>query len=549
MSLDKVNEGFEGDEKTLAKEKAASLEEGRDGDGGGHQGSFRFSLRTLWLFTGPGWLMSIAYLDPGNIESDLQSGVVGGYRLLWITMWASVLGFIMQRLSARLGMVTGKHLAELCHENLHPVPNFILWIMVEIAIIGSDMQEVIGTSIAIYLLSDQKVKLYWGCIITMLDTFTFLFLDSYGRRKLEFFFAFLIMSMAVSFGINYFVDVPDQAAVARGTVVPWLGNNDALMQGVAAVGAIIMPHNLYLHSGLVSKTKLDRTSAAKVREANFYTSLESFISIAISFIINLFVISVFANAMHEKTYTEVFETCEKAGWYPEEFDCDNDDNTVFPCDWADNVEGNLYIGGLYLGCSFGIYCTYVWAVGILASGQSSTMTGTYSGQFAMQGFLNLQWAQWKILLVTRFVAMIPTALVLFWTDMQTATFLNDILNTVMSIMLPFAIMPTLCFTSSPFVMGEFANGLFNKIAVCVLSLIVICINIVFVVQWVGEYIPSEWYYLLPISLAAVFYFGFIAYLLVYLLICIGFTSIASYPLVKKYYRVDNVGKVGITHNS
>ena len=163
--------------------------------------------------------------------------------------------------------------------------------------------------------------------------------------------------------------------------------------------------------------QLDRTSAAKVREANFYTSLESFISIAIrcyqnielklnlfllpSFIINLFVISVFANAMHEKTYTEVFETCEKAGWHPEEFDCDNDDNTVFPCDMDDNVEvlrsssvkvisttpptqGNLYIGGLYLGCSFGIYCTYVWAVGILASGQSSTMTGTYSGQFAMQ---------------------------------------------------------------------------------------------------------------------------------------------------------------------
>jgi len=227
------------------------------GGGSGYLPSgFKFSLRTLWLFTGPGWLMSIAYLDPGNIESDLQSGVIGGYRLLWVTMWASVLGFIMQRLSARLAMVTGKHLAELCYENFHPVPNFLLWLMVEIAIIGSDMQEVIGTAIAIFMLSNQAIPLWAGCLITLLDTFTFLFLDSYGRRKLELFFAFLIATMAISFGINYGADLPDQAAVASGTVVPWLGNSDALMQAVAAVGAIIMPHNLYLHSGLVSQTKV-----------------------------------------------------------------------------------------------------------------------------------------------------------------------------------------------------------------------------------------------------------------------------------------------------
>ena len=192
------------------------------------------------------------------------------------------------------------------------------------------------------------------------------------------------------------------------------------------------------------------------------------------------------------------------------------------------TQGNLYQGGLFLGCSFGIYCTYVWAVGILASGQSSTMTGTYSGQFAMQvssssciswlvvkhwsslntrgsstctglnGRFSLSpvlwpWSQqvptcWPLITTYVFFA----ALVLFWTDMQTATFLNDFLNTVMSIMLPFAIMPTLCFTSSPFVMGEFANGFFNKIAVCALSLIVICINMMIVVQYVQDFVPSEW---------------------------------------------------------
>merc|ERR1719422_1714063 len=289
----------------------------------------------LWKFTGPGWLMSIAYLDPGNIEADLQSGVLTGYTLLWILFWATVVGHIMQRLSARIGMVSGKHLAEVCQEHLHPVPNFLLWIMVEIAVIGSDMQEVIGTALALLIITGGYLPIWAGALLTIADTFTFLFLDTYGRRKLEFFFAFLITVMAVTFGINYFVDVPDQAAVARGTVVPWLGNEYAQMQALAAVGAIIMPHNLYLPSGLVCQTKLDRTSAVKVKDANFYTSLESFISIGVSFIINLFVISVFANALHDKTCSEAYETCKEAGWHPEEFDCEG--NTL-DCDWEDNVE-------------------------------------------------------------------------------------------------------------------------------------------------------------------------------------------------------------------
>lgn len=208
----------------------------------------------------------------------------------------------------------------------------------------------------------------------------------------------------------------------------------------------------------------------------------------------------------------------------------------------------MYNGGLFLGCSFGVYCTYVWAVGILASGQSSTMTGTYSGQFAMQGFLNLDWAQWKILFVTRLVAMTPTALVLFWTDMATATFLNDLLNTVMSIQLPFAIIPALCFTSSSFIMGEFANGLFNKIAVCVLSLIVIALNIFFVVQYVNETVPHELYFIIPIVLFAVGYFLFIGYLTIYLVICLGWTSLATNPTVARLYRVENVNKIGIQHS-
>jgi len=498
----------------------------------------KFSLRQLWMFTGPGWLMSIAYLDPGNIESDLQSGVVAGYKLLWVTLWASFLGFLMQRLSARLGTVTGKHLAEICHESFPRIPNVLLWIMVEIAVIGSDIQEVIGTAIALYLLTKEKLPLWAGCIVTLVDTFTFLFLDRYGRRKLEFFFAFLIMVMAVSFGINYGADLPDQGQVALGTIVPGCSGCDstAFLQAVAAVGAIIMPHNLYLHSALVTKNEVDRTKASKIRSANFYTTLESGISIGVSFIINLIVVSVFGQVLHNRTYGEINQRCIEKDWYPEMFNCtlNYDDCTAN----STVVDADLYKGGIALGCSFGSAYTYIWALGILASGQSSTMTGTYAGQFAMQGFLNLKWPQWKILVITRCVAMAPTLFVAGFTDIQTLTGLNDILNTVMSIQLPFAIIPCLCFTSSRLVMGQFKNSLPQKIIICLLSVIVLAINMIFVFQYVNQTVGYAWYYLVPIVVYFLAYFVFVAYLSVYLFICLGFEQLTKYEFLQKIYKLE-----------
>ena len=187
-----------------------------EGDGGFKS----FSFRKLWAFTGPGFLMSIAYLDPGNVESDLQSGTVAQYRLLWVLMWATVLGLMMQRLAARLGTVTGLHLAEVCYRQYPTLPRIALWLCTEVAIIGSDMQEVIGTAIALYLLSNRMIPLWGGVLITIVDTFTFLGLDKYGLRKLEFFFAFLITVMAVSFGYEYVVAAPDQGQVITGLLLP-----------------------------------------------------------------------------------------------------------------------------------------------------------------------------------------------------------------------------------------------------------------------------------------------------------------------------------------
>ncbi|KAJ7375500.1 hypothetical protein OS493_002274 [Desmophyllum pertusum] len=272
---------------------------------------YKFSLRRLWAFTGPGFLMSIAYLDPGNIESDLQSGAVAKFKLLWILMCSTFMGLLMQRLSLRLGTVTGKHLAEMCNEKYPKIPRIILWIMVEIAIIGSDMQEVIGTAIAFNLLSNGKIPLYAGVLITITDTFIFLFLDKYGLRKLEAFFAVLITVMAVSFGYEYIEVSPNQGEVVKGLFVPWCEGCDSasILQAVGIVGAVIMPHNMYLHSALVKSRDVDRNNPKAVKEANMYYFIESAIALFVSLIINIFVVAVFAEAFYGKTYSDVYHSC------------------------------------------------------------------------------------------------------------------------------------------------------------------------------------------------------------------------------------------------
>jgi len=436
-------------------------------------------------------------------------------------------------------MVSGKHLAEVCQENLHPVPNFLLWVMVEIAVIGSDMQEVIGTSLALYLLTDGWLKIPFGCLITIADTFTFLFLDRYGRRKLEFFFAFLIAVMAISFGISYGRDLPDQGQIALGSIIPRIPNRDALGQAVSAAGAVIMPHNFYLHSGLVSDRKVNRKSRSALRDANFYTTVEGNIALAVSFLISLVVIAVFGNGLYGTTNKEVFDMCQERNykdWWTSEFNCSS--NQFDPC-WNEQIESSIFSGGIWLGCAFGAAYCYIWAVGILASGQASTMTGTYAGQFCMQGFLNLRWAQWKVLVVTRLSAMAPTILVAFFTDIAFITTLNDYINAVMFIMLPFAVIPCLTFSSSRIVMKDFKNGLPSKIVSCVLSVIICGINFYFFFlsfdKWIGD---NGWYLWIPVVIFFLVYLCFILYLSIYMFICLGWESLAHYPIIQRYYKVD-----------
>ncbi|KAL5110881.1 Protein Malvolio [Taenia crassiceps] len=465
-----------------------------------------FSCRMLWAYTGPGFLMSIAYLDPGNIESDLQSGAVANYRLLWLLFLATLMGLFMQRLAARIGVVTGKHLAEICFENYPKPARIILWLMVEIAIIGSDMQEVIGTSIAINLLSMGKVPLWGGVLITILDTFTFLLIDNYGLRKLELFFGFLISVMAITFGYEYIVVAPNQAKVLHGFFVPSCINCGwpELEQAVGIIGAIIMPHNFYLHSALVKSRDVNRKSNRSIAVANFYFFIEACVALGVSLVINVFVVTVFSEGFYGKNIIEVINNCSAKQTIPDAF--------LETARKFDPTQVDLYLGGVFLGCEFGIAALYVWAVGLLAAGQSSTMTGTYAGQYAMEGFLNLRWKQWQRLLVTRSIAILPTLLVTFFEGIENLTEMNDLLNVLMSVQLPFAVIPLLTFTNSRVIMGPFVNSLPSKVISTLISLVVIAVNFFFVVIFFKARLTNHLAAYIGVGAIFALYLAFIAYL-------------------------------------
>lgn len=496
------------------------MEEGRIGIP--DKDNYAFSFKKLWAFTGPGFLMSIAYLDPGNIESDLQTGSVAQYKLLWLLMLSTALGLIMQRLAARLGTVTGSHLAEVCYNGYPRVPRFILWVMIEIAIVGSDMQEVIGTAIALYLLSNRTIPLWGGVLITIADTFTFLLLDKYGLRKLEAFFGLLITVMAITFGYEYVVAAPDQAAVVEGLVVPWCAHcpRGALLQAVGMIGAVIMPHNIYLHSALVKSREIDRKNKSEIKEANRYYFIEACIALFVSFIINLFVVSVFAAGLFGKSEIEVHNMCLNS--------------TDIPIDYANaftnsssHVNVDIYKGGVWLGCRFGYVALVIWAVGILAAGQSSTMTGTYAGQFVMEGFLNLSWPRWQRVLVTRCLAILPTILISVFNGIDDLTHLNDGLNVLMSLQLPFALIPIITFTASPKIMSkDFKSNIVTQVITIMLTILVIGINLFFATVYV-ESLPQKWYVYLPIVLVVLLYLLFLAYLSTFLAVVLGFSRMAA----------------------
>lgn len=450
-----------------------------------NDGRVPFSWRKLWLFTGPGFLMSIAYLDPGNLESDLQAGAVAGYSLLWLVMCATIMGLIFQLLAARLGVATSCDLAELCREEYPFWTRIVLWLMAEVAIVGADIQEVIGSAIALRILSVGYIPLWAGVLITGIDGFAFLFLESFGVRKLEALFGFLIAIMAISFGWMFGKAKPDLGTLFEGLFIPSVPSN-AVQQAVGVVGALIMPHNLFLHSALVQSRAVDTSKASRVKEAFMYFSIESCIAILVSFIINVFVITVFAKAF-------------------------------YGTDVADSI--GLANAGEYLQLEYGggfFPILYIWAVGLLAAGQSSTITGTYAGQFVMAGFLNLRVKKWVRACVTRSVAIIPTIIValIFDGSDQELDQLNEWLNVLQSVQLPFALIPLLCLVGSGRIMGVFKVGPVIQVLSWIIAALVLSINGYLLVDFCSTYITESNAVIAGLGVGVTVYIMFIIYLVV-----------------------------------
>lgn len=279
------------------------------------------------------------------------------------------MGLLIQKLAARLGVASGSHLAELCRVEYPGWARLVLWVMTEIAIIGADVQQVIGSTIAFRLLSNGWIPLWAGVLITGIDWFLFLFLENFGVWKLELLFCVFIGIMEVSFAWMFGETNSDVQAVASGLVFPSVPRT-AVDKVVGIVGAVIMPHNIFLHSALVQSRNIDTSKKSRVREALRYYNIESAVALFISFLINLCIMAIFAKAFYGK---------EEAGI-------------------IGLANAGEYLQRRYGGGFFPIF--YIWAIGLLAAGQSSTMTGTYTGQFVMDGFLDLRVKKWGRVLVT-----------------------------------------------------------------------------------------------------------------------------------------------------
>ncbi|PIN22106.1 Mn2+ and Fe2+ transporters of the NRAMP family [Handroanthus impetiginosus] len=442
-----------------------------------------FSFKKLWLFTGPGFLMSIAFLDPGNLEGDLQAGAIAGYSLLWLLMWATAMGLLIQLLSARIGVATGRHLAELCREEYPYWAGIVLWFMAELALIGADIQEVIGSAIAIQILSRGLLPLWAGVLITASDCFMFLLLENYGVRKLEAVFAFLISTMALTFAWMFADAKPSNKELIIGLLVPKLSSR-TIRQAVGVVGCVIMPHNVFLHSALVQSRKIDLNKKGQVQEALNYYTIESSAALLVSFIINLFVTAVFAKGFYGSKQANYIGLVN-AGQYLEE----------------------KYGGGVFP-------ILYIWGIGLLAAGQSSTITGTYAGQFIMGGFLNLRLKKSLRALITRSCAIIPTiAVALFFNKSESSLdVLNEWLNVLQSIQIPFALIPLLTLVSKEQVMGVFKIGpLFERAAWTVAVLVIVINGYLLLHFFLSEVNGLLFGFLVSIGTAA--YVAFLAYLI------------------------------------
>jgi manganese transport protein len=405
-------------------------------------------FRKILSFLGPAYLISVGYMDPGNWATDLAGGSKFGYTLIWVLLMSNLMALLLQGLSARLGIVRGRDLAQANREAYPRSVNFVLYILAEIAIAACDLAEVLGMAIGIQLLTG--LPLVWGVSITVLDTFLLLFLQRLGMRKMEAFIIGLVAVVAISFLIEIIFAKPHLGEVAMG-FIPHALSDEALYIGIGIIGATVMPHNLYLHSALVQTRKIDRTDAG-IQQALKFNRIDTTIALNLAFFVNAAIL-VLAATIFFKTGNSNVAAIKEA-------------HRLLP-----GFLGNL--------------APKIFAIALIAAGQSSTITGTLAGQIIMEGYLSLRVNPWVRRLITRLLAIIPALLVIIIYGENDVDALLIFSQVILSIQLGFAIIPLIHFVSDKKTMGNFAINTITKMGAWLIAGVLVFLNVKMIINEAG----------------------------------------------------------------
>ncbi len=406
--------------------------------------------RKFLAFVGPAYLISVGYMDPGNWATDLAAGSQFGYRLIWVLLLSNLIALLLQNLSSRLGIVRGLDLAQASKKEYPRFVNFCLFILAQTAIIACDLAEVIGMAIGLQLLF--KLPLLWGVLISLSDTLLLLFLMNKGMRKLEGFIVSLIFIIGLSFVTEMFIVKPDAGAIVKG-FIPHSLNPSALYIAIGIIGATVMPHNLYLHSSLVQTRKISRTDEG-IRDALKFNMWDTTIALNLAFFVNAAILILAASAFFNRGFMHVAEIKD-----------------------AYQLLQNL----------FGKLAPALFAIALIAAGQSSTITGTLAGQIIMEGHINLRITPWLRRLLTRLLAIVPAIFTVLHSGEEGLSNLLILSQVILSLQLGFAVIPLVLFTSDKKRMGSFAISLPTRLLAWFFALLIVGLNARLVIEQINQW--------------------------------------------------------------
>jgi len=410
--------------------------------------------RKLLAFIGPAYLISVGYMDPGNWATDIEGGSHFGYTLLWVLLMSNLMALLLQSLSARLGLVRGLDLAQASKETYPKFVNFSLYVLAEIAIAACDLAEVLGMAIGLNLLF--HIPLLWAVCITVLDTFLLLYLINRGMRALEAFIVALIAIIGIAFFIEMFMAKPDTIQIFKG-LFPGLPSGGMLYIAIGIIGATVMPHNLYLHSSLVQTRKYSKSERG-IKEAIKFNVIDSAIALNLAFFVNSAILILAAATFYKSGMFQVTEITEAYKFL----------SPLLGSAWA----------------------PVLFAIALIAAGQSSTITGTLAGQIVMEGYLDLRIQPWIRRIITRIIAITPAIIAIIYFGEKSIGQMLILSQVVLSLQLGFAVIPLIHFVSNKQNMGKHVIGIFLKSLSWLVAIIIVGLNAKLVYEQINDWLRT-----------------------------------------------------------